>query len=230
MLAQLRRPSENVANQLMALPWIALGLASVLSGTWIRFAPAPLLGALTLLAIILHPTGRGFFRSFRVSRVNRVMLALVIIAAVPLVAFASCNVAMQGSVANDHAGLGHYGFMAAFSFTLIGVASTALERSPRGQWSRWPISTAMSSGAVSARYSTRSLTPGSMRKVRVPCIMHVSASRHRGTAIRRRHVAPLQRGELRRITRQPDERRVEAARKACARAGVSRAGSTVTKT
>lgn len=122
MLAQLRKPSENVAGQLMALiPWLALGLASLLSTSRIRFAPAPILAAFTLLAIILHPTGHTFFRSFRVSRVNWVMLALVIIAAVPLIAFASTNTGLQRTATNDHAALGHYGFMAAFSFTLIGV-------------------------------------------------------------------------------------------------------------
>jgi hypothetical protein len=132
MLAQLRRPSQNVAGQLMALiPWAALGLASVLSRTGIRFAPAPILGALTLLAIVLHPSGRNFLRTFRVSRVNRVMLALVIIAAVPLVAFASTNIGLQRSVTNDHAALGHYGFMAAFSFTVIGVGILASLR-PEG--------------------------------------------------------------------------------------------------
>jgi hypothetical protein len=126
MLAQLRTPSENVAGQLMALiPWVALGLASILSSTGIRFAPAPILGALTLLAIILHPSRRNFVRSFRVSRVNRVMLALVTTAAVPLLAFASTNIRLQRSGTNDHAALGHYGFMAAFSFTAIGVGLLA---------------------------------------------------------------------------------------------------------
>jgi hypothetical protein len=129
MLAQLRRPSENVAGQLMALiPWVALGLASALSVTWIRFAPAPILAALTLLAIILHPAGGNFFRSFGMSRLNRLMLALVIMAAVPLVAFAATNIRLQATATNDHAALGHYGFMAAFSLTVIGVGLLAALR------------------------------------------------------------------------------------------------------
>ena len=70
MLAQLRTPSDNVAGQLMALiPWIALVLVSALTNTPVRFAPFPILAALTLLATILHPTGRDFFSSFSVSRV-----------------------------------------------------------------------------------------------------------------------------------------------------------------
>ena len=138
MLAQLRRPSENLAGQLMALiPWVALVLASVLSNTPPRFAPLPILGALTLLAAILHPTGRDLFNSFSVSRVNRVMLALVIIAAVPLLAFASTNLGLQRTVANDHAALGHYGFMTAFSVTVIGVGLLASLRPDGWRLTAW---------------------------------------------------------------------------------------------
>jgi hypothetical protein len=138
MLAQLRRPSQNVAGQLMALiPWVALGLAFAPTKHWVPFAPAPVFGALTLLATILHPTGRDFFRSFSVSRVNRVMLALVIIAAVPLVAFASTNIGLQRTVTNDHAALGHYGFMAAFSFTVIGVGILASLRPDGWRLTAW---------------------------------------------------------------------------------------------
>jgi hypothetical protein len=138
LLAQLRRPPENVAAQLMALiPWVALGLAFARAPHWIPFAPAPILAALTLLAIVLHPTGRDFFRSFSISRVNRVMISLVIIAAVPLLAFASTNIGLQRTVANDHAALGHYGFMAAFSFTAIGVGLLASLRPDGWRLTAW---------------------------------------------------------------------------------------------
>ena len=131
MLAQLRRPARNVAGQLMALiPWVGLVLTllqtsvftnntHVLNGAWLGVAGA------TLVATILHPTGRNFLRSFSASRVNPVMLVLVVIAAVPLLAFASTNIALQGSAVNDHTVLGHYGFMAAFSFTVIGTGLVA---------------------------------------------------------------------------------------------------------
>jgi hypothetical protein len=138
MLAQLRRPSENVAGQLMALiPWVALGLAFARAPHWIPFAPAPIFAALTLLAISIHPTGRNLFRSFSVSRVNRVMLALVIIAAVPLLALASTNIGLQRTVSNDHAALGHYGFMAAFGFTVIGVGLLASLRPVGWRLTAW---------------------------------------------------------------------------------------------
>ena len=128
LLGQLRTPSENVAGQLMALvPWIALAVVVPLTNYWAAHATGfvmvatALFGALTLNAAIFHPTGSELFRSFSVSRVDRLMLALVAVAAVPLLAYASTNIELQRTVTDDHAMLGHYGFMAAFCFNVIGV-------------------------------------------------------------------------------------------------------------
>jgi hypothetical protein len=138
MLAQLWKPSQNVAGQLMALiPWIALMLAFVLAGTSLPFAAAPILAAFTLLAAILHPAGRDFFRSFSVSRVDWVLLSMIIIAAVPLVGFAATNIGLQRTLPDDHAALGHYGFMAAFSFTVIGVGFLASIRPDGWRLTAW---------------------------------------------------------------------------------------------
>jgi uncharacterized cupredoxin-like copper-binding protein len=140
MLAQLRRPSKNVAGMLMALiPWVGLLLAAVLSTdvVVIRSAERILVAAGTIIAVLLHPARRAFFRSFSVSRINWVMLALVIIAAVPLLAFASSNIGLQRTVPNDHAGMGHYGFMAAFSFTVIGVGLLASLRPDGWRLTAW---------------------------------------------------------------------------------------------
>lgn len=132
MLAQARAPSRNVAGQLMALiPWIALLLAFVLSSSRLPFAPAPIFGGLTLIATILHPSVRDLPASFGLSRVDRAMLALVLIAAVPLLALASTNIGLQRTVTSDHAALGHYGFMAAFGFTVVGAGLLASLR-PEG--------------------------------------------------------------------------------------------------
>lgn len=127
VLAQLRRPSQNVAGIVMALiPFVGLALAAVLSDTGvIERNPLYLVAAVTAVAALLHPTGRAFFQSFRVARINWVMLALVSIAVVPLLLFAFDNTGLQETVRDDHAGLGHYAFMAAFGFTVIGVGVLA---------------------------------------------------------------------------------------------------------
>lgn len=132
------------------IPWVSLVLASALTNRWV-FAPLPFLGALTLAATVLHPTGRDLFRSFSVSRMNWVMLSLVIIAAVPLLTLASTYIERQRTLTNDHAALGHYGFMAAFSVTVIGVGLLASLR-PTG----WRL-TAWVTGALAAALGLASL-------------------------------------------------------------------------
>jgi hypothetical protein len=140
ILAQLRRPSKNVAGMVMALiPWAAFALAALFSGEEfvIRSTERITVAYVAVIVALLHPTGRGFFRSFRVSRINWVMLALVGIAAVPLLASASTNIRLQETVADLHAGLGHYGFMAAFSFTVIGVGLLASLRPDGWRLTAW---------------------------------------------------------------------------------------------
>jgi hypothetical protein len=140
LLAQLRRPSKNIAGMVMALvPWVGLLLAAVLStdAGVIRSAERMSVALLTVIVALLHPSGRAFFRSFGISRVNWVMLALVIIAAVPLLAFAFTNIGLQRTVADAHAAMGHYGFMAAFSFTVIGVGLLASLRPEGWRLTAW---------------------------------------------------------------------------------------------
>jgi hypothetical protein len=90
-----------------------------------------------LIAMVLHPAGRAFFSSFSVARLNRLMVALVIVAAVPLMVFASTNIALQGTVPDNHAAAGHYGFMAAFGFTVIGVGLLASLRPDGWRLTAW---------------------------------------------------------------------------------------------
>lgn len=141
ILAQLRRPSKNVAGMVMALvPFVALVLAAVLSDEFeivVRRTPFRLVAAVTAVAALLHPAGRRFFRSFRVARINRVMVALVGVAAVPLLLFASTNIRLQEAVRDDHYFQGHYAFMAAFGFTVIGVGLLASVRPDGWRLTAW---------------------------------------------------------------------------------------------
>jgi hypothetical protein len=140
LLAQILRPSKNVAGMLMALiPWVGLLLAAALSTEpgVIRSAERMLVGAGTVIAAVLHPARRDLLLSLRVSRVSPVILGLIIIAAVPLLGLASTNLGLQGTATNEHVGMGHYGFMAAFSFTVIGVGLVASLRPPGWRVAAW---------------------------------------------------------------------------------------------
>jgi hypothetical protein len=140
ILAQLRRPSKNIAGMVMALiPWSGFALAAVLSGEEfvIRSTERITVAYVAIIVVLLHPAGRNFFRSFSVSRINWVMLALVGLAGVPLLSFASTKIRLQETVLDAHAGLGHYGFMAAFSFTVIGVGLLASLRPDGWRLTAW---------------------------------------------------------------------------------------------
>jgi hypothetical protein len=127
VLAQLRRPARNIAAMGMALvPSAALvltllltlavsGNARVLQPPWLTVFAG------VMLATALHPAGSALLRAFRVSQLSRPLLLLTLIAAVPLLAFAASNVGLQSTVSDDHAAAGHYGFMAALAFTVIGI-------------------------------------------------------------------------------------------------------------
>jgi hypothetical protein len=138
MVAQLRAPLKNIASQLLALtPFVGLVLASVLTNTAVLSVPWVVLGSFTLLAATLHPAGRELFGSFSVRRANRLMLALVVAAAPALLAFAFTNIGLQRTANDDHAALGHYGFMAAFSFTVVGVGLVASLGSAGSRLTAW---------------------------------------------------------------------------------------------
>jgi len=118
-LAQVRAPAINVAGQLMAAtPILALMLAALVTDRRVLSIPWVAIGAPTLVATLLHP---DLFRSVGATRPSRRMIALVAIAAVPLLAFAAGNIALQRSGSSHHADLGHYGYMAALDLTVIGV-------------------------------------------------------------------------------------------------------------
>lgn len=121
MLAQLRAPVRNIAGQLMALvPFAALSLGVALTNTSVLSPPWLLVGASAVLAMMFHPAGDPL-RSFSRARLDPLMLALVAVAVGPLLAFALTNIGLQRAGLTEHALMGHYGFMAAFSFMVIGV-------------------------------------------------------------------------------------------------------------
>lgn len=141
ILAQLRRPEHNGAGMLMALiPVAALVLAAALSGdaNVLRRNPLRYAAAVTVVAALVHPAGLAVFGSFSVSRVSRRMLALIGMAAVPLIVFASTNIRLQATASADvHAVMGHYGFLAAFSFTVIAVGLLASLRPVGWRLTAW---------------------------------------------------------------------------------------------
>lgn len=150
LLSQLRSPRKRAAGQLMALvPFGALLLAFALTDYWRPLPFIAIFGTLTLMATLLHPAGHDLVRSMSDPRGSRLLLALVVVAAVPLLAYAGTQVGLQtgaieptghqhggathADVHEDHVEYGHYMLVAAFSFLVVGVGLLASLR-PDGWW------------------------------------------------------------------------------------------------
>jgi hypothetical protein len=109
-----------------------------------------------LIAALLHPSGRNFFRSFSMRRVAPALLALVVVAAVPLFAYAATSLRLQGTVTDSHSAMGHYGFIAALGFTIAGVALLASLR-PDG----WKLAAFVAGGLPVLLGIVSMMVPGS---------------------------------------------------------------------
>lgn len=150
LLAQFRSPKRHVTGMWLALSMTAsLLLAFAVTNFWDPAMILVFLGVPTILAALLHPAGRGLLSGVGTDRINRVTLALVIVAAVPLLAFAATQVGLQtGAIdpAHDHAGgghaeevhqqhieFGHFTFTAAVIFAIIGAGLLASLQLP-GWW------------------------------------------------------------------------------------------------
>lgn len=154
LLAQFRSPTRHVAGMLMALISLAgVLLAIALTGGWEVVFILVFLGVPTLLATLFHPAGRELLTSLSVARLNKVMFVLVLVAAMPMMAFAANQVGLQtGAIepAHDHAGEGHdhevheqhvehhhFMFVTAFILTVIGVGLLTSLQPPGWRLSAW---------------------------------------------------------------------------------------------
>lgn len=141
IVAQLRRPQRNVAAVVLAqLPFAALLLAAAGAGHLDRIImanPFRNAAAVAVVVVLLHPSGPSFLRSFGLRRISWPMVALVAVASVPLLALAATNIRLQQTVADMHRFMGHYAFMAAFSYTVIAVGLLASLRPVGWRLSAW---------------------------------------------------------------------------------------------
>ncbi len=111
LVAHLYAPRRWPAGILVAL-W---GILSVLIAIAVTgsFALLPIIGFVgvpILLATLLHPSGRGLVAELTEAGPNKLLLGLVVLAAIPLLAFGAQQVGLQtGAIeaAHGHAGAGH---------------------------------------------------------------------------------------------------------------------------
>ena len=109
LFVQVYKPTRQVASMLGAL--FSVVLVSLV-GIVAEGSPGSAVPFLVLigLATLLHPAGRTLLR--RGQSYSPAMLAFVIVAAIPLVAFSIAQVGLQVNTTDPHAAVGHYTGMA----------------------------------------------------------------------------------------------------------------------
>ncbi|HEX5671993.1 MAG TPA: hypothetical protein VFY46_04655 [Acidimicrobiia bacterium] len=87
-------------------------------------------------------------------------MAALVLAAAPLIVFASTNIGLQSTGVDDHAAAGHYGFVTAFSFTIIGMGLLASLRPDGWRLTAWVAGVPLLVGLASLIYPvSSSLSP-----------------------------------------------------------------------
>lgn len=157
MVAQLWSPTRHVTGMLMAVSvWLVGFVAIGLTGVVPLLIIAVVMGVPTVVAALLHPAGRELLTSFDVSRVSRPLLILVVVAAIPLVAFAAHETGLQtgaieaadhahaggehAEIHEEHVGGGHYARMVWLAFSIIVTGLLASFRQPGWRLGAWTVS------------------------------------------------------------------------------------------
>lgn len=157
MVAQLRSPTRHVTGMLMAVSvWLVGFVAIGLTGVVPLLLIAVIMGVPTVVAALLHPAGRELLRSFDASRVNRALLVLVVLAAVPLMAYAAHETGLQtgaievadhahaggehAEIHEEHVGGGHYARMVWLAFAIIATGLLSSLRQPGWRLGAWTVS------------------------------------------------------------------------------------------
>lgn len=132
MALLLYRPRSRVNTVLAPLvflvPFVAI---TAQANSPILMLPV-VFGTLSLVVFVLHPAGRDLFRFDRVERVNRALAGLLVVAAIPLLAYAGNQLALQFAVTDEHALFGHFGGMAIASVYVVLMGALAVVR--RRDW------------------------------------------------------------------------------------------------
>lgn len=126
MLVQLYRPAERVVAMQIAL---VIALFTVLTTT-VSSGFDPMLVVFlgpVVLAGVLHPARRELlrFRAAADGTVNRGLLALAAVAAIPVAVYAVGELTLQATLTDDHAEFGHYAGMATYVLTMVALVAIA---------------------------------------------------------------------------------------------------------
>lgn len=129
----LRRVNVALAPVVFLVPLAAF---AVWADSPIAMLPL-LFGGLSTLALLLHPAGRDLLRFDRVGRIDRPLAAVLVVGAVPLLAYAGGQVIAQVSVADEHALLVHYASMGTAAVYVVVMGALAVFRERDWRFAAW---------------------------------------------------------------------------------------------
>lgn len=137
LASQLYGPEDRVtAVVIPVLVMAPLATMAFATGSPIAMLPA-VFTAVGLVVVALHPAGRSLFQIERVTPVDRGLLGLVLVAAIPLVVYAADQLVKQFTVVDEHAALVHYGAMAVLALLVVALGALAAVRRRDWRFAAW---------------------------------------------------------------------------------------------
>jgi len=107
------------------------------SGRSFLFPGFAVMSLLALAAFLLHPAGRSVVRFDRVASVDRRVTGLLVVAAVPLLAYAGVELSKQLGPVNEHVVFVHYGGMASAALYVVLMGALAIFRQRDWRFATW---------------------------------------------------------------------------------------------
>ncbi|WP_255197276.1 hypothetical protein [Halorarius litoreus] len=133
----LYRPARRV-NTILApiLFLVPVAIFAALANSPILMLPL-IFGVLGLVALVLHPAGRDLLRFDRTESPSRILVGLLVVAAVPLLLYAGDQLVRQLTLADEHAMFVHYAGMAIASMYVLVMGVLAVVRERDWRFAAW---------------------------------------------------------------------------------------------
>jgi hypothetical protein len=153
----LYRPARRVNTVLAPILFLVpVAILAALADSPILMLPL-IFGTLGLVALVLHPARRGLFRFDRVEDPSRLLGALLVVAAVPLLVYAGDQLVRQLTLADEHVLFVHYGGMAVASMFVVVMGALAILRERDWRFAAWSAGlVALVLGATSILFTVES--------------------------------------------------------------------------
>lgn len=168
LVVQFYRPVDRV-NAILAMPAVMVPAAVIGFATGTELAMMGVIfGAVSLLALALHPTGRSLLSFDRAPSANRLLVGLFALGALVMVAYGGLELVKQFTITDEHAVIQHYGNTALAAFYVAFMGGLAVFRRRDWRFAAWSAGfVALYIGASSAVFPSAESSLGMLGGVLV---------------------------------------------------------------